>query len=103
VTLVLDTGPIVAALNKGDKDHRRCAALLAGADDLLIPSPILVEVDYWLIKLGRATARTSRCCRTERSTERQRPARSILGASRPCRTNRLGLGQPRLRGCRLQT
>jgi len=52
VTLILDTGPIVAALNADDPDHARCAALLADADDLLIPSPILVEVDYWLIKLG---------------------------------------------------
>jgi predicted nucleic acid-binding protein len=52
VTLVLDTGPIVAALNARDPDHERCAKLLAGADDLLLPSPILVEVDYWLVKLG---------------------------------------------------
>jgi predicted nucleic acid-binding protein len=52
VTLVLDTGPIVAALNAQDPDHERCAALLAETDDLLIPSPVLVEVDYWLIKLG---------------------------------------------------
>lgn len=52
MTLVLDTGPIVAALNQQDPDHSSCAALLADADDLLIPSPILVEVDYWLVKLG---------------------------------------------------
>jgi uncharacterized protein len=52
VTLVLDTGPIVAALNERDPDHERCAALLTGTDDLLLPSPILVEVDYWLVKLG---------------------------------------------------
>jgi uncharacterized protein len=52
VTLVLDTGPIVAALNAQDPDHERCAALLADTDDLLIPAAILVEVDYWLIKLG---------------------------------------------------
>jgi uncharacterized protein len=52
VTLILDTGPIVAALNEGDPDHRRCADLLAEAGDLLLPSPVLVEVDYWLVKLG---------------------------------------------------
>jgi uncharacterized protein len=52
MTLVLDTGPIVAALNAQDPDHKRCATLLAGTDDLLIPSPVLVEVDYWLVKLG---------------------------------------------------
>ncbi len=54
MTLILDTGPIVAALNAGDPDHERCAALLADTDDLLIPSAILVEVDYWLVKLGGA-------------------------------------------------
>jgi predicted nucleic acid-binding protein len=54
VTLILDTGPIVAALNEQDPDHQRCATLLARAQDLLIPSPVLVEVDYWLIKLGGA-------------------------------------------------
>jgi uncharacterized protein len=52
VTLILDTGPIVAALNAEDPDHHRCADLLAGAQDLLVPSPVLVEVNYWLIKLG---------------------------------------------------
>jgi uncharacterized protein len=52
VTLILDTGPIVAALNSKDPDHERCAALLENMDDLLIPTPVLVEVDYWLVKLG---------------------------------------------------
>lgn len=54
MTLILDTGPIVAALNERDPDHQRCADLLAAAEDLLIPSPVLVEVDYWLVKLGGA-------------------------------------------------
>jgi predicted nucleic acid-binding protein len=52
MALILDTGPIVAALNAGDADHRRCAALLGGGEDLVVPSPVLVEVDYWLVKLG---------------------------------------------------
>lgn len=52
MTLILDTGPIVAALNGADPDHERCAALIASTDDLLIPSPALVEIDYWLTKLG---------------------------------------------------
>jgi uncharacterized protein len=52
VTLILDTGPIVAALNAQDPDHERCAVLLAAGEDMLIPSPVLVEVDYWLIKWG---------------------------------------------------
>lgn len=54
MTLVLDTGPIVAALNAQDPDHERCATLLADADDMVIPTAVLVEVDYWLVKLGGA-------------------------------------------------
>ena len=52
MTPILDTGPIVAALNEQDPDHQRCATLLARAQDLLVPSPVLVEVDYWLVKLA---------------------------------------------------
>jgi predicted nucleic acid-binding protein len=59
VTLILDTGPIVAALNEQDPDHRRCADLLAEAEDLLVPSPVLVEVDYWLVKLGGVSVWTN--------------------------------------------
>ncbi len=52
MSLVLDTGPIVALLNAADPDHARCAALLADADeDLVVPSPVMVEVDYWCRKL----------------------------------------------------
>jgi predicted nucleic acid-binding protein len=51
MALVLDTGPIVAAINEGDPNHRRCAAVLAGGEDFVVPSPVLVEVDYWLAKL----------------------------------------------------
>lgn len=51
MTLVLDTGPIVAVLNGGDRNHARCAALFSADDDLLVPVPVLVEVDYWLGKL----------------------------------------------------
>jgi len=57
VALVLDTGPIVAALNAGDPDHARCAALLVDSpEDLVIPVLVLVEVDYWLRKLGGSQA-----------------------------------------------
>jgi predicted nucleic acid-binding protein len=52
MALLLDTGPIVAALDEDDPEHDRCLALLAGGDDRLVPSPILAEVDYWLSKLG---------------------------------------------------
>lgn len=53
MALILDTGPIVAALDLDDPDHQRCSQLLADArETLLVPSPVLVEVDYWLTKLG---------------------------------------------------
>lgn len=52
MTLILDTGPIVAALNADDPDHERCKELLNDSDDLMIPTPVLIEVDYWLLKLA---------------------------------------------------
>jgi predicted nucleic acid-binding protein len=54
MALVLDTGPVVAALNGSDPDHSRCAALIEQAEDLVIPGAALVEIDYWLVKLGGA-------------------------------------------------
>ena len=56
MALLLDTGPIVAALDEDDPEHDRCLALLTGGDDRLVPSPILAEVDYWLSKLGSLRA-----------------------------------------------
>ncbi|MGH2767959.1 MAG: type II toxin-antitoxin system VapC family toxin [Actinomycetota bacterium] len=52
MALVLDTGPILALLDAGDPDHRRCVALVrALREDLVVPAPVLVEADYWVIKL----------------------------------------------------
>lgn len=51
MALVLDTGVIYAALDERDADHERCAALIAGSNEtLVVPSPVLVELDYWLRK-----------------------------------------------------
>jgi predicted nucleic acid-binding protein len=48
VPLILDTGPLLAALDAADPDHTRCAALLNGAnDDLVVPTLVLAELDYW--------------------------------------------------------
>jgi uncharacterized protein len=60
VALVLDTGPIVALLDASDPEHERCRAMVAEVDeDLVVPAPVLVEVDYWLSKLfGLATWQT---------------------------------------------
>jgi predicted nucleic acid-binding protein len=47
VALILDTGPLYASLDRADRDHRRCRRLIEDEDDaLVIPSPVLPEVDY---------------------------------------------------------
>lgn len=48
MALVLDTGPLLAALDAADPDHERCAALLSDArEDLVVPILVLAELDYW--------------------------------------------------------
>jgi predicted nucleic acid-binding protein len=50
VTTLLDTGPVVAAIDRSDKHHARCAALLESAQGpLLIPTTVIVEV-CWLVE-----------------------------------------------------
>lgn len=52
MALVLDTGPIVALLDAADPEHERCLAMVDRVgQDLVIPVLVLVEVDYWLLKL----------------------------------------------------
>lgn len=47
MALILDTGPIVAMLDATDPDHERCAALIADAHEArIVPTPVLVEVEY---------------------------------------------------------
>jgi uncharacterized protein len=51
VSLILDTGPLLAALDAADPDHERCARLLVEApEDLVVPALVLAEVDYWCHK-----------------------------------------------------
>ena len=48
MALVLDTGPLLAALDAADPDHERCAALLLDtAEDLVVPTLVLAELDHW--------------------------------------------------------
>jgi uncharacterized protein len=48
MALVLDTGPLLAALDAADPDHERCASLLSEVrEDLVIPTLVLAELDYW--------------------------------------------------------
>lgn len=47
--MIVDTGPLVAALDRDDRDHQRCAELLATAPGpLRMPGPVLTEVCYLL-------------------------------------------------------
>lgn len=49
MALILDTGPLYASLDRSDADHAACRGLIEEADEpLVIPSPVLVEVDYWI-------------------------------------------------------
>ena len=48
MALVLDTGPLLAALDQADPDHAACASLITGATEtLVIPGLVLAELDYW--------------------------------------------------------
>ena len=49
MALVLDTGPLYALLDRNDDEHERCRRLLESTRErLVIPAPVLVEVDYWI-------------------------------------------------------
>jgi predicted nucleic acid-binding protein len=49
MALILDTGPLYASLDRSDADHVACRRLIEEADEpLVIPAPVLVEVDYWV-------------------------------------------------------
>ena len=48
MALILDTGPLLAALDAADPDHERCARLItAASEDLIGPVLVLGELDYW--------------------------------------------------------
>jgi uncharacterized protein len=49
MALILDTGPLYASLDRSDADHVQCRSLIESiGEPLVIPSPVLVEVDYWI-------------------------------------------------------
>lgn len=51
MALILDTGPLLAALDQADRDHGRCARLLTDTqEDLIVPGLVLAELDYWCSK-----------------------------------------------------
>ena len=51
MALVLDTGPILAALDIDDPHHVPCADLLgASREPLVVAGPTLIEIDDWIRK-----------------------------------------------------
>lgn len=56
MTLILDTGVVLAALDRADPAHTGCAALLRGSEQLTVPEPVLAELDYWCAVKGLASA-----------------------------------------------
>jgi predicted nucleic acid-binding protein len=53
LTLVVDTGVLLAALDTKDPDHAPCVELLSGRpDELVVPTATLIELDYFLRKRG---------------------------------------------------
>jgi uncharacterized protein len=49
VALICDTGPLYAAIDRNDDAHEACANLLADSEEsLIVPAPVVVEVD-WLV------------------------------------------------------
>lgn len=49
MALILDTGPLYASLDRSDADHSACRRLIESAGEpLIVPAPVLVEVDYWI-------------------------------------------------------
>jgi predicted nucleic acid-binding protein len=61
VTLLLDTGPLVAALNDKDEHHERCRDLIRWhPGPLAVPAPVLTEVCYFLDKRGRGVGAEAR-------------------------------------------
>jgi predicted nucleic acid-binding protein len=49
MSLVLDTGPLLALLDANDPAHQRCVQLLRESrEEKVIPAPVLPELAYWL-------------------------------------------------------
>ena len=49
MALVLDTGPVISALDRSERDHGSCRSLIKQTNEvLIIPAPVLVEICYWI-------------------------------------------------------
>lgn len=54
--MIFDTGPLVAAYDRRDRQHRACLPLLTlRGERRILPAPVTVEVSYFLnVRLGPA-------------------------------------------------
>ena len=51
MTLILDSGVVLALANRADRHHAACVDLVRSSrESLLLPAPTLVEIDYWFRK-----------------------------------------------------
>lgn len=51
MALICDTGPLYAAMDRADDDHRACADLLTGTnEEIFVPAPVVVELDWLATK-----------------------------------------------------
>jgi len=51
MALILDTGPLYAALDRDDADHAACRRLIESSQEpITVPAPVLVELEYWTQK-----------------------------------------------------
>lgn len=51
MALVLDTSVLFASLDRDERDHSACRDLVEGsAEELVIPAPVLVELEYLISK-----------------------------------------------------
>lgn len=47
MALICDTGALYAAMDRNDRDHRVCAALIGDTEELrVVPAPVVVELDW---------------------------------------------------------
>ena len=79
MALVVDTGVLYAAIDGNDRDHERCSELLGGLRDVIvIPTPILVEVDQLRSRRGAPLGAWRALCR-----EIEAGAYALLDATPP--------------------
>jgi hypothetical protein len=52
MALVVDTGPLYAFIDVSDPDHLRCVPVLTTREQVVVPAPVVVELDWLLESRG---------------------------------------------------